>query len=113
VFVTVWSPTLIALALSLSFEGISGVRNLLGFLFRGFSKNNWWYLIGVLVPVAAIATAIIIARRLHSGAPFLPLAALPLTLAYKSLLAQWARNWDGEGSFFLTLNASLAPGSRR
>ena len=39
-FVTVWSPTVIALALSFSFEGTSGVRNLLGFLFRGFSKNN-------------------------------------------------------------------------
>jgi hypothetical protein len=56
VFVTVWSPTVIALALSFSFEGISGVRDLLGFLFRGFSKNNLWYLIGILVPVAAVAS---------------------------------------------------------
>jgi hypothetical protein len=55
VFVTVWSPIVIALALSFSFEGTSGVRNLLGFLFRGFSKNNLWYLIGILVPVAAVA----------------------------------------------------------
>ena len=46
-FVTVWSPTVIALALSFSFEGTSGVRNLLGLLFRGFSKHNLWYLIGV------------------------------------------------------------------
>src|SRR5450631_1285904 len=44
VFVTVWSPTVIALALSFSFEGTSGVRNLLGLLFRGLSKNNLWYL---------------------------------------------------------------------
>ena len=40
VFVTVWSPTLIALALSFFFEGTSGVGNLLGFLFRGVSKNS-------------------------------------------------------------------------
>jgi|HubBroStandDraft_6_1064221.scaffolds.fasta_scaffold147967_2 membrane protease YdiL (CAAX protease family) len=80
VFVTVWSPTVIALALSFSFEGTSGVRNLLGLLFRRLSKNNLWYLIGILVPVAAVASAIVIARYLHSGAPFLPLAALPLTL---------------------------------
>jgi hypothetical protein len=33
VFVTVWSPTAIALALSSSIGGISGVRKLLGFLF--------------------------------------------------------------------------------
>jgi hypothetical protein len=32
-FVTVWSPTVITKALSFSFEGTSGVRNLLGFLF--------------------------------------------------------------------------------
>ena len=42
VFVTVWSPTVIALALSFSFEGPSGVRNLLGFLFGGLSKKNVW-----------------------------------------------------------------------
>ena len=41
----------------------------------------------------------------------LPLYLLPL--GYKSLLAQWARNWDGEAFFFLTLNAGLALGSRR
>jgi uncharacterized protein len=79
-FVTVWSPTVIALALSFSFEGASGVRNLLGFLFRRFLKNKLWYLIGILVPIAAVACAIITARHLHSGAPFLPLAALPLTI---------------------------------
>jgi membrane protease YdiL (CAAX protease family) len=80
-FVTVWSPTVIALALSLSFEGASGVRNLLGLLFRGLSKNNSWYLIGILVPVAAVASAIIIARHAQSGANFIPLAALPMTIA--------------------------------
>src|ERR1700679_2997808 len=78
VFVTVWSPTVIALALSFSFEGTSGVRNLVGLLFRGFSINSLWYLIGILVPVASVASAIVIARHLHSGAAFLPLAALRL-----------------------------------
>jgi hypothetical protein len=63
VFVTVWSPTVIALTLSFSFEGTSGIRNLLGLLFRGFSKNKLWYLVGILVPVAIVACAIIIARH--------------------------------------------------
>jgi membrane protease YdiL (CAAX protease family) len=79
-FVTVWSPTVIALALSFFFEGASGARNLLGSLFRRFSENNPWYLIGVLVPVAAVASTIIIARHLHAGANFIPLAALPMTV---------------------------------
>jgi membrane protease YdiL (CAAX protease family) len=79
-FVTVWSPTVIALALSFSFEGASGVRDLLGFLFRRFSKNNLWYLTGILVPVAAVASAIIIVRHLHFGTAFIPLAALPMTV---------------------------------
>jgi uncharacterized protein len=78
-FVTVWSPTVIALALSFSFEGAPGVRNLLGSLFRGFSKTKW-YVIGILVPVAAVATAIITARHSHFGAAFIPLAALPMTV---------------------------------
>ena len=56
------------------------MRKLLGLLFRGFSKNNLWYLIGIALPVAAVASAIIIARHLHFGAAFLPLAALPLPL---------------------------------
>lgn len=79
-FVTVWSPTVIALALSFCFERAPGVRNLFGFLFRRFSKNVW-DLIGVLVPVAAVASAIIIARHAHYGANFIPLSALPLTIA--------------------------------
>ena len=58
VFVTVWSPTVIALALSFSFEGTSGVRNLLGFLFRGFSKNNLWYLIGIMVRAHASTSSV-------------------------------------------------------
>ena len=46
-----------------------------------------------------------------SGRVVLRLCLSPL--GYKSLLAQWARNWDGEASFFLTLNAGLALRSRR
>ena len=80
-FVTVWSPTVIALALSYSFEGASGVRNLLGSLFPRFSKNKLWYLIGIAVPAAAVASAITTARHLKYGADFIPLAALPLTIA--------------------------------
>jgi membrane protease YdiL (CAAX protease family) len=110
VFVTVWSPTVIALALSFFFEGTSGVHNLLGFLFRGFSKNNLlWYLIGILVPVAAVASAIIIARHLHSGAPFLPLAALPLTLGLQVFTGAMGEELGWRGFLLSHLERRLSP----
>jgi uncharacterized protein len=108
-FVTVWSPTVIALALSFSFEGTSGVRNLLGFLFRGFSKNNLWYLIGILVPVAAVASAIIIARHLYSGAAFLPLAALPLTLGLQVFTGAMGEELGWRGFLLSHLERRLSP----
>lgn len=80
-FVTVWSPTPIAVAVSLLFDGTRGVRKLLGLLFRRLSENESWYVIGVVLPIASVVLAIVMARRLHSTAPFIPLAALPLTVA--------------------------------
>ena len=108
-FVTVWSPTAIALALSSSFEGSSGVRNLLGFLFRGFSKNNLWYLTGILVPVTAVASAIVIARRLHAGAAFIPLAALPLTLGLQVLTGAMGEELGWRGFLLSHLERRLSP----
>jgi len=108
-FVTVWSPTAIALALPSSFEGSSGVRNLLGFLFRGFSKNNLWYLTGILVPVTAVASAIVIARRLHAGAAFIPLAALPLTLGLQVLTGAMGEELGWRGFLLSHLERRLSP----
>jgi uncharacterized protein len=109
VFVTVWSPTLIVLALSFSFEGTSGVRNLVGLLFRGFSKNSLWYLIGILVPVAAVASAIVIARHLHSGAAFLPLAALPLTFGLQVFTGAMGEELGWRGFLLSHLERRLSP----
>jgi membrane protease YdiL (CAAX protease family) len=80
-FVTVWSPTAIAIAVSLLFEGTLGVRKLLGLLFRRLSESRSWYVIGVVVPIASVVLATVMARHLHSSAPFIPLAALPFTVA--------------------------------
>ena len=109
VFVTVWSPTVIALALSFSIQSTSGVRNLLGFLFRGFLKNNLWYLIGILVPAAAVASAIIIARQLHASAAFLPLAALPLTLGLQVFTGAMGEELGWRGFLLTHLGARLSP----
>jgi uncharacterized protein len=108
-FITVWSPTVIALALSLSFEGISGFRSLLGCLFRGFSENYWWYLIGSFVPVAAVGSAIVIARHLHSGAAFLPLSALPLTLALQVFTGAMGEELGWRGFLLSRLERWLSP----
>ena len=108
VFVTVWSPTVIALALSFFYEGTSGVRSLLGLLFRGFS-NNLWYLIGILVPFAAVVSAIIIARYLHSGAAFLPLAALPFTLGLQVFTGAMGEELGWRGFLLSHLERELSP----
>ena len=79
-FVTVWSPTVIALALSLIFSGTSGIRKLLGLLFRRLSEHKAWYLIGLLVPIASVAVAVTVSRHFHEGAPFIQRGALPLTV---------------------------------
>jgi hypothetical protein len=98
---------LFALALSLSSEGATAIRNLLGLVFRSSSKNGLWYLIGAVLPVAAVAFAIIVARNLHSGAAFIPLA--PLTLGLQVFTG--AMGWDGEAFYCLTSNAGLVLGS--
>jgi membrane protease YdiL (CAAX protease family) len=79
-FVTVWSPTLVAIATSLSFEGTRGVRNLLRLLFRPLSRSRSWYFIAVGLPPAGVAIAVAVARQLHSSSQFYPLAALPFTI---------------------------------
>jgi uncharacterized protein len=109
IFVTVWSPTVIALALSLFSEGTTGVRNLLGLLLRGFSKNGLWYLIAVVVPVAAVAFAMIVARRLHSGAAFIPLAALPLTLGLQVFTGAMGEELGWRGFLLSHLERRLSP----
>jgi hypothetical protein len=108
-FATVWSPTVIALALSLSSEGTTGIRNLLGLLFRSSSKNSWWYLIGAVVPVAAVALAIIVARNLHSGAAFIPLAALPLTLGLQVFTGAMGEELGWRGFLLSHLERRLSP----
>jgi membrane protease YdiL (CAAX protease family) len=99
----------IALALAFYFEGTSGVRNLLGLLFRGFSKNSVWYLIGILVPAAAVASAIAITRHLHSGAAFLPLAALPLTLGLQVFTGAMGEELGWRGFLLSHLDRKLSP----
>jgi hypothetical protein len=70
-----------------------------------------WYLIGILVPVAAVASVSIIARHLHSGAVFLPLAALPLTLGLKVFTGAMGEELGWRGFLLSHLERSISLGS--
>lgn len=109
IYVTVWSPTVVSLALAFCFEGSSGVRGLLGLLFRRFSNKYAWYLIGVAVPIVAIVVAVTIARRLHAGANFLPYAALPLTLALQVSTGAAGEELGWRGWLLSHLEGKLTP----
>lgn len=82
--VTVWSPTIIALLTVLLFNGRSGFRQLIGLLFRRLARPRSWYAIAVVVPLVVVCAAITIARILHDATPFIPFAALPLTIAMQA-----------------------------
>jgi membrane protease YdiL (CAAX protease family) len=84
VLVTVWSPTIVALLTALLFNGRLGVRQLLGLLFRRLAQPRSWYVVAVVVPLVVVCAAITIARMLHDPAPFIPVAAFPLTIAMQA-----------------------------
>jgi len=107
-FVTVWSPTVIALILSYAFAGKVGVRELLGLLTR-FTKNRSWYLVAVLVPAASVALAILSARHLHNGAPFIATAALPFTVALQFFTGAMGEELGWRGFLLLQLESGFRP----
>ena len=79
--VTVWSPTFIALAITMLFGGIWGVQTLLRRLFRVPSSAWSWYIAGIVLPSASVLVATVLARALHQGAPLTAMEALLPTIA--------------------------------
>jgi len=79
--VTVWSPTLIALAIAMSFGGLSGVRALLRRLFQLRSSVLIWYIAAIILPSSSVLVATALARALHEEAPVIPIEALLPTIA--------------------------------
>jgi uncharacterized protein len=108
VFVTVWSPTVIALALSVVFSGMSGLRELGGLLGR-FAKNPSWYLVAAFVPMASLAVAIFAARQLRSGAPFIVAAALPFTIGLQLITGATGEELGWRGFLLLHLENRFHP----
>ena len=108
-FITVWSPTVIALVLSFGFNGAPAVRELLGLLFRPLSKNNLWYVIAVITPIGAVGAGLLVVRHLHSQAPFIPLAALPLTLTLQLFTGATGEEMGWRGFLLPRLENRFSP----
>jgi uncharacterized protein len=73
--VTVWSPTFIALALTMVFGGPSSVRSLLQ-RFRLRSSELTWYIAALLLPALSVLAAVSLARTLQQGAPLIAIQAI-------------------------------------
>ncbi len=108
-FVTVWSPTVIAVILSLIFSGASGARKLFGLLLRRLSEHRSWYLIGIMVPIASVALAITTSRHLHEGAPFIPAAALPFTVTLQLFTGAMGEELGWRGFLLPRLQSKFSP----
>ena len=75
ILVTVWSPTLVALATKGIFGGGPAIQELLHRLFRRLAHSNG-YILALVVPASLVLLAVLFGRALHEGAPFLPLRSL-------------------------------------
>jgi membrane protease YdiL (CAAX protease family) len=80
ILVTVWSPTCIALAITMVFGGPSSVRSLLG-RFRFRSSGLTWYIAALLLPALSVLAAVLLARTLQRGAPLIAIQAIFPTIA--------------------------------
>jgi len=78
--VTVWSPTFIALAIAMLFDGLPGLAALLRRLFRLPSSAWSWYLAAILLPSSSVFVATLLARSLHQGAPLIAMESLLSTM---------------------------------
>jgi membrane protease YdiL (CAAX protease family) len=80
ILVTVWSPTFIAVAITIVFGGPSSFRSLLRRL-RLRSSGLTWYIAALLLPVSSVLAAVSLARTLHQGAPLIAIQAILPTIA--------------------------------
>jgi membrane protease YdiL (CAAX protease family) len=81
ILVTVWSPTCIALAVTMVFGGPSSVRSLLGRLVWLRSSGLTWYIAAVVLPASSVLAAVSLARTLQQGAPLIAIQAIFPTIA--------------------------------
>lgn len=79
-FPVVWSPTVVALILTLFGKGVTGVKQELRIRLSYRPGSGRWYMLAGVTPVLATAAAVVIARWAGDGAPFVASAVLPMIL---------------------------------
>jgi membrane protease YdiL (CAAX protease family) len=77
---TVWSPTVAAIALSVSRDRVTGVRRALAPL-RYTRGTLRWMGVALLFPAFAVAASVAVARSAGQGAPMTPAIAIPMMIA--------------------------------
>ncbi len=79
-FPLVWSPTVIAVILTLSARGSSGLKQELKTRLRYQSGAGWWFMLAGVGPCVATSIALLIARSAGDGAPFVASSAVPMMI---------------------------------
>jgi membrane protease YdiL (CAAX protease family) len=74
--VTVWSPTFIALAITMVFGGPSSARSLLRRLVPLRSSGLTWCIAAIVLPASSVLAAVLLARTLQQGAPLIAIQAI-------------------------------------
>ena len=77
---TVWSPTILAVVFVLVGGGVAALRQELKARFRYHRGAARWLALAVILPIVAVAAALLSARAVGDAAPFTPASGLPLMI---------------------------------
>src|SRR5688572_16191685 len=77
---TVWSPTIIAVVFVLVGGGVAALREELKARFRYYHGASRWLALAVILPIVAVAAALLSARAVGDAAPFTPASGLPVMI---------------------------------
>jgi uncharacterized protein len=77
---TVWTPTMIAVVFLLAGGGVAALRQELKARFRYHHGASRWLALAVVLPIVAVAAAVVSARAAGDAAPFTPASGVPLMI---------------------------------
>lgn len=109
ILLTVWSPTFIALVVTIVFWGLSGVRSLLGRLVWSRSSGWIWYIAAIALPALSVLVAVSIGIKLQQGAPFIAMQAILPTIAVQLGTGAVGEELGWRGFLLPLLQSKLSP----
>src|SRR5688500_5142243 len=77
---TVWSPTIIAVVFLLVGGGVAALRQELKARLRYHRGASRWLALAAILPIVAVAAAVVGARAVGDAAPFAPASGLPMII---------------------------------